>query len=125
MTELLYLVSASAFIVGLRRLGGPRTARSGNALAGAGMLLAVVVTLVDQDIVNWTVIAGGLAIGAVVGIVAARRVAMTAMPELVALLNGSGGAASGLFGLTHARGAVSSLRLTTPAGRMLRRLWWT
>ncbi len=96
MTELVYLVAASAFIVGLRRLASPRTARSGNAIAATGMLLAVVVTLVDQEIVNWAVVGSGLVVGTAIGVVAARRVGMTAMPELVALLNGSGGAASAL-----------------------------
>jgi len=108
MIELLYLAAASAFIVGLRRLSSPRTARSGNLLAALGMLIAVVVTLIDQEVLNWGLIAGGLIAGSLIGAVAARRVAMTSMPELVALLNGSGGAASALLAaaiVVEARGA--------------------
>ncbi len=96
MTEILYLACAVAFIVGLKRLGGPRTARSGNVLAAAGMLGAIVITLVDQEIVNWWVVAAGLAAGAAVGVVAALRVQMTAMPQMVAAFNGFGGIASAL-----------------------------
>ena len=96
MTELAYLAAAVAFIVGLKQLSHPRTARRGNALAAAGMLVAVVVTLIDQDIVGWGTVAGGFVVGAAIGVVWARRVAMTAMPEMVAALNGFGGVASSL-----------------------------
>jgi len=96
MTQLLYLAAAVAFIVGLKQLAHPRTARRGNLLASGGMLLAVVVTLVAQGIVNWGVIAGGVALGSVIGVLWARRVPMTAMPEMVAALNGFGGIASAL-----------------------------
>jgi H+-translocating NAD(P) transhydrogenase subunit beta len=103
--ELFYVLAASAFIVGLRWLQSPRSARRGNAVASAGMLLAVVVTLVDQDIVDWYGIAAGLVVGMIVGGLAARRAAMTAMPQLVAALNGSGGAASVLVALSVMAGA--------------------
>ena len=96
MLQILYLASAAAFIIGLKRLSSPRTARSGNLIAGLGMLAAVVLTLWYQDIVNWTVIAAAAAVGAAVGVVWARMVAMTAMPQMVAALNGFGGAASAL-----------------------------
>jgi H+-translocating NAD(P) transhydrogenase subunit beta len=96
MVALLYLLAAVAFIIGLKRLASPRTARSGNAIAGLGMLLAVVVTLVDQHIVSWALVGGALAVGAAIGVVWARRVAMTGMPQMVAVLNGLGGAASAL-----------------------------
>jgi NAD(P) transhydrogenase subunit beta len=96
MTELAYLAAAVAFIVGLKQLAHPKTARRGNTLAAGGMLLAVVVTLVAQDIVNWAVIAGGVAVGSIIGVLWARRVPMTAMPEMVAALNGFGGIASAL-----------------------------
>jgi NAD(P) transhydrogenase subunit beta len=92
---IVYLIAAVAFIVGLRRLGSPGTARSGNAVAALGMLLAIVVTLVGND-VSWVVLAGGAAVGAVVGAVLALRVQMTAMPQLVAAFNGFGGLASAL-----------------------------
>jgi H+-translocating NAD(P) transhydrogenase subunit beta len=112
MTELFYLLAASAFIVGLRWMQSPRSARRGNTVASAGMLVAVVVTLVDQDIVDWFGVVVGLVIGAILGGLAARRVAMTAMPELVAALNGSGGAASALVALSVMVGAEGR-QLTT------------
>jgi H+-translocating NAD(P) transhydrogenase subunit beta len=96
VSELLYAVAAVAFITGLKRLSTPVTARSGNALAAAGMLLAVVVTLVAIDVIEPWVVAAGLVVGATLGAVTAERVAMTAMPQLVAALNGSGGLASAL-----------------------------
>jgi len=92
---LLYLVAAIAFIVGLKRLGSPRTARSGNTIAAAGMLTAVIVTLVDAE-VSWTILGSGLAVGAILGGVTAVRVQMTSMPQLVAAFNGFGGVASAL-----------------------------
>jgi len=92
---LLYLLAAVAFIVGLQRLGSPRTARSGNTVAAAGMLMAVVVTLADSE-VSWVVLGAGAAAGGVIGAVLALRVHMTAMPQLVAAFNGFGGLASAL-----------------------------
>ncbi|HJQ77848.1 MAG TPA: NAD(P)(+) transhydrogenase (Re/Si-specific) subunit beta [Acidimicrobiia bacterium] len=96
MTAILYLGAAVAFIVGLRRLGAPRTARSGNQIAALGMLAAIVITLVAEDIVNWATVVAGLAVGTVIGVWAALRVQMTAMPQMVALFNGLGGIASAL-----------------------------
>ena len=97
MQDLLYLVAACLFILGLKQLGSPRTAPRGNAIAALGMLVAAVATIATQDSKNGLlVIAIGIAIGSVVGIVAATRVQMTAMPQMVALLNGLGGAASAL-----------------------------
>ena len=96
MTEILYLASSVAFIVGLRRLSGPRTAVSGNRLAALGMLAALVITLVAQDIINWRTVAAGLFVGTVIGGWAAVRVKMTAMPQMVAAFNGFGGIASAL-----------------------------
>ena len=91
-----YLVAAVLFILGLKMLARPRTAVRGNALGALGMLTAVVVTLTDQAIVSFSVIIAGLVVGAGAGLVLASRVQMTAMPELVALFNGFGGAASAL-----------------------------
>ena len=95
LEAILYLVAAVAFIIGLKRLGSPRTARTGNAIAALGMLLAVVVTLIDAD-VSWVVLAAGAAVGTIFGGVLALRVQMTAMPQLVAAFNGFGGLASAL-----------------------------
>ncbi len=93
-TALFYLSAAALFIVGLIMLQSPRRARRGNQLAAIGMLLAVVVTLVDQNIVNWTVIVAGLVVGGAVGWLLATKVQMTDMPQLVAAFNGFGGIAS-------------------------------
>ncbi len=95
-TALLYLSSAVLFIYGLKLLSSPRSARRGNLIAGAGMLLAVVVTLVDGDIVDWWAVVVGIAVGGLLGGVAAIRVKMTEMPQMVAAFNGFGGAASAL-----------------------------
>jgi NAD(P) transhydrogenase subunit beta len=98
IANLSYIVSAIFFIYGLKMLGSPATARKGNMLSSIGMLIAVVAGLTHQNIVSYEWIIIGLVIGALVGGVAARLVQMTSMPEMVALFNGSGGAASLLVG---------------------------
>ncbi len=98
VVTLVYLVSASLFILGLKRLSSPTTARTGNAMSGVGMLLAMAVTLLDRAIVSYGVIAAGIVVGAGIGLWMARTVQMTAMPQMVALLNGFGGAASLVVG---------------------------
>ena len=98
LEQLLYLTAAVLFIVGLRRLASPATARAGNGLSGLGMLLAIVVTLFDRSIVSFGVIVAGLIVGTALGLWMARAVKMTAMPQMVALLNGLGGGASLLVG---------------------------
>ena len=94
IAELGYLIASALFIIGLKQLGSPRTAPAGNRLSAWGMLLAVVVTLLDNTIVSWLEIAVGLLVGGTVGWWLAQRIEMTAMPQMVALLNGLGGAAS-------------------------------
>ena len=96
--NLAYLGAAVLFVFGLKMLGSPRTARRGNALSAVGMLVAVVATLLSKGVVTWHWIAIAAGAGAVVGALAARLVAMTSMPEMVALFNGSGGIASLLVG---------------------------
>ncbi len=91
-----YLVAAVLFILGLKGLTSPRTAVRGNTLGAMGMLLAMVATLVDKQIVSFELIALGIAIGSVIGIIWAVKVQMTAMPQLVAAFNGFGGGASAL-----------------------------
>jgi H+-translocating NAD(P) transhydrogenase subunit beta len=93
-----YIVSAGLFIFGLKMLGSPATARRGNLLSSIGMLIAVVAGLTDTGIVSYEYIIGGMVIGTIIGALAARLVAMTSMPEMVALFNGTGGAASLLVG---------------------------
>ena len=97
----LYLVAAVAFILGIKRLASPATARSGNQYAAAGMLLAVVVTLVDRQIIGYGAIAAGIVLGAGIGAYLARSVEMTAMPQLVAAFNGFGGGSSALVALAE------------------------
>ena len=94
ISNLAYLVAAALFIVGLKGLTHPRSAVRGNLLGAVGMLLAVVVTLLQQDILGFEVILAGILIGSLVGAVLALRIQMTAMPQLVGLFNGFGGAAS-------------------------------
>lgn len=96
--NLSYVASAIMFIFGLRLLGSPATARRGNTISSLGMAIAIIMTLLDQGIVDYTNIAIGIVIGAVIGATAARMVAMTSMPEMVALFNGFGGIASLLVG---------------------------
>jgi len=96
VTNVAYIVAAVLFIIGLKRLGSPATARNGNRTASMAMLLAVVATVVGNDIASWEWIIAGLIVGAAIGTYAARKVEMTAMPQLVAIFNGFGGAASGV-----------------------------
>jgi NAD(P) transhydrogenase subunit beta len=99
--QLTYLVAASLFILGLKQLGSPATARQGNVIAAVGMLLAIVATLLDQHVLNYEMILLGLAIGSILGAIAAYKVQMTEMPQMVGLLNGLGGAASALVAVAE------------------------
>ncbi len=97
LVALLYIVAFALFIYGLMGLTGPRTAVRGNRIAAVGMAVAVVATLLIPGIGTWGLIALGVAIGTAVGVPAARRVRMTAMPQMVALFNGVGGGAVALI----------------------------
>ncbi len=92
--ELAYLLSAVLFVLGLKRMQTPPTARSGNALAALGMFTAVVATLFVHEILSWPLLLAGVVIGGAIGMLLAFRTPMTSMPELVAVFNGFGGAAS-------------------------------
>lgn len=96
-TRACYIVAAICFVIGLQRLSHPTTARSGNAVAAVGMLIAICATLLARGVVDVGLILVGIAVGALVGIPAARRVHMTAMPQMVALFNGVGGGAAALI----------------------------
>jgi H+-translocating NAD(P) transhydrogenase subunit beta len=93
---LTYLVTGVLFIIGLKFLSSPANARTGNTLAGIGMLIAVAATCFNLQIVTWPIILIGAAIGAPIGYFGAMRVKMTAMPQMVALFNGAGGGAAAL-----------------------------
>jgi len=113
IANLAYIVSAILFIFGLKMLGSPGTARKGNGLSAVGMLIAVVAGLTDQGIVSYEFIVIGLIVGALLGSVSARLVEMTSMPEMVALFNGSGGAASLLVGWAALYGGGDAAPVST------------
>ena len=98
LVNLSYIASSILFIAGLKMLGSPDTARRGNFLSSSGMLLAVLITLLDQSIIDYRYIGGALIAGSIVGYFAATKVKMTSMPEMVAIFNGFGGIASLLVG---------------------------
>lgn len=124
--ELAYLLAASLFILGLKKLGSPATARQGNMTAAVGMLIAVVATLLNQSVLNYQMILVGIIIGSIIGAIAAKKVAMTAMPQMVGIFNGLGGAASALvavgeyFRVLNGSGAVSvDAGITTMLGVLI------
>jgi len=92
----IYLVAAVLFIWGLKQMSSPATARRGNLLSSVGMLIAIVATLFEAQVISYWQIALGIVVGGCIGAIMARTVKMTAMPQMVALLNGFGGAASAL-----------------------------
>lgn len=97
LINLTYIIAAILFTLGLKMLSSPESARKGNFISAVGMFLAVVATLLTKGLsFQWIVL--GVCVGTIIGIFAARLVAMTAMPEMVALLNGFGGIASLLVG---------------------------
>ena len=129
MENLLYLLSACLLIIGLKMLGSPKTAVRGNAIGAVGMLIAAGVALLlsrdaggaPLEISREALIAigVGLAAGALVGIIASQKVQMTAMPQMVALFNGLGGAASALVAtidlFNKKAGTSVELTLSVPA----------
>src|SRR4051812_28503049 len=102
-----YLFGSVTFIIGLRQLSHPQTARRGNLLAAAGMTVAILATIflytdeTDSRLHNYGWIFGGIIIGAVVGTLAAKRVKMTAMPQMVSLFNGMGGACAAIISIVE------------------------
>jgi H+-translocating NAD(P) transhydrogenase subunit beta len=117
-TNAAYLVTGILFIVGLKYMSTPRTARLGNRISMVGMLVALLATFV-QGIVQWPVLIAGLVVGAGIGIYSARAVKMTAMPQMVAIFNGCGGGAAAMVAmgelwkqLDHANGTMLGYDLT-------------
>jgi H+-translocating NAD(P) transhydrogenase subunit beta len=109
LINMTYIVAAALFIYGLKLMGSPATAVRGNRLSAIGMFIAVVFTLFSQQIVEFQWIAVGIIVGSIVGAVTAQRIAMTSMPEMVALFNGSGGIASLLVGWAALHGGDVAL----------------
>ena len=105
--NLSYIAAAILFVFGIKMLGRADTARRGNRISSLGMALAIVVTLLDQGL-DYKLVLVGIAVGSVVGFVAAKRVQMTGMPELVALFNGFGGLASLLVGWAEYQRSINS-----------------
>lgn len=105
MTQIAYLISASFFILGLKKLGSAKTARRGNQFSMIAMLIAVVVTLLNQGIIDFQFIIIGILVGSLIGAIAAKRVEMTSMPQMVAIFNGLGGGASAFVALAEYYGA--------------------
>jgi NAD(P) transhydrogenase subunit beta len=102
-----YLVAIVCFIRGIKMLTSPRTAHMGNRVAGVGMLLAIGITLGDFHS-GWQYIIPAVAVGGVIGVVASRKVAMTAMPQMVALFNGMGAGAAALIALGDFHGITAA-----------------
>src|SRR5215211_1523091 len=101
-----YLIGSLTFIVGLKMLSNPATARRGNLIAAAGMTVAIIGTifLYEEDgrkLGNYAWIFGGIIVGGVIGTLAAKKVKMTAMPEMVSLFNGMGGACAALISIVE------------------------
>ena len=120
-----YLVASILFILGLKKLGHPRTAPAGNLYGAMGMLLAVLVTIAQMDfgaIDTFILIGTGLGIGGAIGYIMAVRVQMTGMPEMVALFNGFGGAASALVAASEIFKLIESEQL--PEGWLTLRVAW-
>jgi NAD(P) transhydrogenase subunit beta len=125
--EITYVVASVLFILGLKMLSHPETARRGNTLAAIGMVLAIIATILfhkkdGQPIHNIGWILGAITIGTAIGWVIAKRVKMTAMPQLVSFFNGMGGAAAALISM------MDPDRITywySFMGRKYDRLWKT
>ncbi|RYF85923.1 MAG: NAD(P)(+) transhydrogenase (Re/Si-specific) subunit beta, partial [Chitinophagaceae bacterium] len=103
---LCYLIGSVTFILGLKMLSNPATARNGNLLAAAGMTIAILGTIFlyeegGQKLGNYAWIFGGILIGGIIGTLSARRVKMTAMPEMVSMFNGMGGACAALISIVE------------------------
>jgi NAD(P) transhydrogenase subunit beta len=103
LTFFVWLVASVTFIFALKFLASPKTARTGNLLGAAGMALVVAWTFFTTDgmLENWWIIAVGGAIGSVAGWLGAKRVAMTAMPQMVAIFNGAGGGAAAVVAVVE------------------------
>jgi proton-translocating NAD(P)+ transhydrogenase subunit beta len=114
MLNLLYLLAAVAFIYGLKLLSSPKTAVAGNLIGAVGMAVAIIATLVMGGVIDFVTVLIGIAVGSLAGVLLALFTPMTAMPEMVALLNGFGGAASALVAsaeLVRVNGSPESFAL--------------
>ncbi len=99
--EISYLISSIFFIFGIKKLGSPKTARTGNLYASIGMAIAIIVTLLDRNVLTYEWIIIGVIIGSAIGAIMAIKIPMTGMPQMVGLLNGFGGGASLLVAMSE------------------------
>jgi NAD(P) transhydrogenase subunit beta len=112
ITNLAYIIGSIFFVVGLKKMNSPQTAREGNLLSAWGMLIAILATMLAKGLeFEWIIV--GLIAGTIIGVVIALRVSMNAMPQMVALLNGSGGLASLLVGWATYHYTPNASLLTT------------
>lgn len=111
--QLAYLVASVFFIFGLKMLGSPKTARRGNMYSAFAMLLAIIVTLLDKEIISYELIIIGVVVGSAIGATFAIKVKMTGMPQMVGLLNGFGGGASLLVALSEYYKIVPAIPINT------------
>ncbi|MEE3149887.1 MAG: NAD(P)(+) transhydrogenase (Re/Si-specific) subunit beta, partial [Candidatus Neomarinimicrobiota bacterium] len=100
-TNLAYVIAAVLFILGIKKLSSPKTARNGNTIASIGMLIAIIATVVSFELLDFKLIVIGMIIGSIIGATFAIRVEMTQMPQMVAIFNGFGGGASALVALAE------------------------
>ena len=108
-TNLFYVLSSVLFILGIKRLSHPKTARSGNALASLAMLIAIITTLSSYEGLDFKIIIIGLIVGSLIGVFFALKVEMTQMPQMVAIFNGFGGIASALIAISEYISSEQSL----------------
>jgi NAD(P) transhydrogenase subunit beta len=113
-----YVLASVLFILGIKKLSHPKTARNGNFLAAVGMFIAIAATLIAYEQLDYQIIAVGVVIGAVIGVLFATKVEMTQMPQMVAIFNGFGGGASALVAAAEFlnilnTGEITSFTLTT------------
>ena len=94
LINIIYIISALFFITGLKMMTSPSTARTGNMISASGMLIAILISLLDQGIIDYEWILLGIFIGSIIGLFASKMVQMTEIPEMVAIFNGFGGIAS-------------------------------
>ncbi len=110
--NIIYLIASIFFIFGIKKLSSPKTARKGNLYASIGMLLAIVATLVDKQVLTYEYIIIGFVIGSAIGALMAIKVPMTGMPQMVGLLNGFGGGASALVATSEFYKVLNNPALT-------------
>ena len=119
ISNLMYIVSAVFFIIGLKMLGNAQTAPKGNMISAVGMLIAVITAVISDMNLQYTWIIIAMVLGSVVGVISAKKVAMTSMPEMIALFNGFGGIASLLVAYAEYEKYVSEQTILTIAGSQL------